>query len=90
VAGTSGRAGRISEAAAYSARRSAGLLTGLLGVSFDEAVLTGGAARSQLWPQILADVLGLPVRVSQAPESAAIGAAAMAARAIGLPACGPR
>jgi autoinducer-2 kinase len=80
------RARAIEEAAAYSARRSAGLLAGLLGVRFGEAVLTGGAARSTLWPQILADVLGLPVRMPESSESAAAGAAALAGRAIGLPA----
>lgn len=80
------RARAIQEAAAYSARRSAGLLAGLLGVRFAEAVLTGGAARSALWPRILADVLGLPVRVPGSTESAAAGAAALAARALGLPA----
>jgi sugar (pentulose or hexulose) kinase len=82
--GLAGRVRAVQEAAAYSARRSAGLLTGLLGVRFAEAVLTGGAGRSQLWPQILADVLGITVRVPEAAESAAIGAAAMAASAIGL------
>jgi sugar (pentulose or hexulose) kinase len=79
------RARAIEEAAAYSARRSAELLVGLLGVAFGEAVLTGGAARSTLWPQILADVLGLPVRMPGGSESAAAGAAALAGRAVGLP-----
>jgi len=79
------RAQAIQEAAAYSARRSAGLLAGLLGVRFTEAVLTGGAARSALWPRILADVLGLPVRVPGSTESAAAGAAALAGQALGLP-----
>jgi autoinducer-2 kinase len=76
----------IAEAAAYSARRSAELLGGLLGVRFGEVLLTGGAARSTLWPDILADVLGLPVRMPVGSESAAAGAAALAGQAIGLPA----
>ena len=80
------RARAIEEAAAYSARQSAELLAGLLGVRFGEAVLTGGAARSALWPQILAAVLGLPVRMPVGRESAAAGAAAIAGQAIGLPA----
>jgi autoinducer 2 (AI-2) kinase len=79
------RARAIEEAAAYSARRSAELLGALLGVRFGEVVLTGGAARSTLWPEILADVLGLPVRLPRGSESAAAGAAALAGRAIGLP-----
>ena len=76
----------IEEAPAYSARRSAELLSALHGVRFGEVVLTGGAARSSLWPEILADVLGLPVRMPEGSESAAAGAAALAGRAIGLPA----
>jgi autoinducer-2 kinase len=84
-AGLAARARAIEEAAAYSARRSAELLGGLLGMRFGEAVFTGGAARSALWPQILADVLGLRVRMPEGSESAAAGAAAIAARAIGLP-----
>jgi autoinducer 2 (AI-2) kinase len=79
------RARAVEEAAAYSARRSAELLAGLLGVRFGEVVLTGGAARSTLWPRILAHVLGLPVRMPGGSESAAAGAAALAGRAIGLP-----
>jgi autoinducer-2 kinase len=78
------RARAIEEAAAYSARRSAEILTELLGVRPGEAILTGGAARSTLWPQILADVLGLAVRVPAITESAAAGAAAVAGLAVGV------
>jgi autoinducer 2 (AI-2) kinase len=83
-AGLGARARAIEEAAAYSARWSAEILTELLGVRLDEAILTGGAARSTLWPQILADVLGLTVRVPAVTESAAAGAAAVAGLAIGV------
>src|SRR5262249_35088589 len=64
-------------------RRSAELLTELLGTPPREVILTGGAARSTLWPQILADVLGLPIHVPGISESAAAGAAALAGLAIG-------
>ncbi|HEV8279645.1 MAG TPA: FGGY family carbohydrate kinase [Streptosporangiaceae bacterium] len=83
-AGLGVRARAIEEAAAYSARRSAEILTELLGVRLDEVILTGGAARSTLWPQILADVLGLAVRVPAITESAAAGAAAVAGLAVGV------
>jgi autoinducer-2 kinase len=83
-AGLGARARAIEEAAAYSARRSAEILTELLGVRLDEVILTGGAARSTLWPQILADVLGLAVRVPAITESAAAGAAAVAGLAVGV------
>jgi sugar (pentulose or hexulose) kinase len=47
-------------------------------------ILTGGAARSTLWPQILADVLGSPVSVADHVESAALGAAVLAGRGAGV------
>jgi autoinducer 2 (AI-2) kinase len=50
----------------------------------NEVILTGGAARSKLWPQILADVLGRAIRVPDSTESAATGAAAVAALAVGM------
>ena len=83
-AGLGARARAIEEAAAYSARRSAEILTELLGVRLGEAILTGGAARSTLWPQILADVLGIDVWVPAITESAAAGAAAVAGLAVGV------
>jgi len=47
-------------------------------------ILTGGAARSTLWPQILADVLGGPVSVPDHVESAVLGAAVLAGRGAGV------
>jgi autoinducer-2 kinase len=80
--GTYARA--IEEAAAYSARRSAELLTQTLGTPPRKVILTGGAARSKVWPQILADVLGLAIHVPDVTESAAAGAAALAGLAVGI------
>jgi autoinducer 2 (AI-2) kinase len=81
----------IQEAAAYATRRAAGLVRQLLGPAAGQQVLlSGGAARSSLWPQILADVLGCPVSVAGQTESAALGAAILAGRAVGvLPAATP-
>jgi autoinducer-2 kinase len=75
----------IQEAAAYSTRRAAGLVSELLGPgAWQEVVLTGGAAYGRLWPQILADVLGYPVGTPEYTESAARGAAMLAGRAVGM------
>jgi autoinducer-2 kinase len=75
----------IQEAAAYSTRRAAGLLSELLGPgALQEVILTGGAACGRLWPQILADVLGYQVGVPEHTESAARGAAILAGRAAGM------
>jgi xylulokinase len=47
-------------------------------------LLLGGGARSQLWAQIRADVLGLPTEISSRVDSSPVGAAMLAAVAAGL------
>jgi xylulokinase len=49
-----------------------------------EVVLMGGGARSELWSRIKADVLGLPLLRPRHTEAASLGAAVLAARAVGL------
>ena len=44
----------------------------------------GGGAKSDLWCQIRADVLGKPLRRSAAPESAALGAAILGGLGVGI------
>jgi autoinducer 2 (AI-2) kinase len=44
----------------------------------------GGASKSKLWPQIVADVLGIPVEVPVVKEATALGAALLAGKGIGL------
>ncbi|MBL1101965.1 FGGY-family carbohydrate kinase [Streptomyces coffeae] len=46
--------------------------------------LTGGAARSEIWSQMFADALARPVEITDVAESAARGAALLAATAVGL------
>ncbi|HKJ60971.1 MAG TPA: FGGY-family carbohydrate kinase, partial [Hyphomicrobiales bacterium] len=48
---------------------------GQAGVKFDRAVMSGGGSRSQYWPQIFADGLGVPITVAEAQETGALGAA---------------
>ena len=86
AAGTGEQGRAIQEAAAYSTRLTAGLISEMLGLgAWPTVILTGGAARSTLWPQILADVLGSPVSVPDHVESAALGAAVLAGRGAGVP-----
>ncbi|UVC09581.1 carbohydrate kinase [Rhizobium sp. TH2] len=54
------------------------------GASFDEAVLSGGGSRSKVWPQIIADVLGVPVSIARSHETGALGAAIAAGTGVGL------
>lgn len=50
----------------------------------EEVVFAGGASKSDLWCQILADVLGLPVNVPQVKEATALGAAIIAGYGVGV------
>jgi autoinducer 2 (AI-2) kinase len=65
----------LEEQAAYTARGHLEIISELTGRTFDGLVFTGGAAKGRLWPQIVADVVGMPVRVPIVKESTALGAA---------------
>jgi len=74
----------VEEAGAYVARAHRDVIQEITGLSFTEAVFTGGAAKGQLWPQIMADVLNLPVHVPAVTESSARGAALAAGVGVGM------
>jgi len=74
----------LMENAAFQILGTFELLSDLTGGSVVEVPVCGGAARSRLWPQILADVLGIPVKVPRVTESPALGAAMCAAVGKGL------
>jgi autoinducer-2 kinase len=65
----------IEEAAAYVVRGHRDIIAELAGLGTSELVFTGGAAKGLLWPQIIADVLAVPVHVPVVKESSALGAA---------------
>jgi autoinducer 2 (AI-2) kinase len=84
------RAGRaacfraIEESAAYVSLGHRRILEEVAGIEVDRAVMTGGAAKGTLWPQIVADTLGLPVQIPVVKESTALGAAIYAGVGVGL------
>lgn len=47
-------------------------------------ILAGGAGKSALWAQLLADILGLPVRIPAVADLACVGAAVLAGTGSGL------
>jgi L-xylulokinase len=49
------------------------------GVGTGDITLSGGGAKSPLWPQMIADMLGRPVKVAAEKETGALGAAMAAA-----------
>lgn len=74
----------IEESAAYVSRGHLRMVEEIGQVGVDEAVLCGGAAKGELWAQIIADTLGIPVHVPVVKESTALGAALYAAVGAGL------
>jgi autoinducer-2 kinase len=74
----------IEEAAAYVVRGHLDIIGELTTSRVTELTFTGGAAKGRLWPQIIADVLGLPVNVPAVTESSALGAAMCAGQGAGI------
>ena len=74
----------VEEAAAYVVRGHLAIIGELTGARVTELTFSGGAAKGSLWPQIIADVLGLPVHVPAVTESSALGAALCAGKGAGL------
>jgi xylulokinase len=64
----------VLEGVAYGLRDSLELLRAV-GVEAEVARVSGGGARSELWLEIVASVLGLPLERTEAEEGAAYGAA---------------
>jgi L-xylulokinase len=73
----------LYEGVAFEHRRHIETLT-KGGAQIREVFLSGGGTRSPHWPQMMADVLGLPVRLGNAEETGALGGAMAAAVGIGL------
>jgi xylulokinase len=73
----------IMEAAAYELRWALERLR-QTGRNIDEMWMIGGATLSPLWPQIVADVTGLPLLLSQYAHGPALGAAILAGMGLGI------
>jgi len=73
----------LVEAVAFMLREHVDVLKNM-GVSVDTVRSLGGAARSDLWLQIKADVLSTPIEVPQCSEAASLGAAMLAGVGVGV------
>jgi autoinducer 2 (AI-2) kinase len=69
----------ILESAAYVSQSHRLELERLTGTRFDSIQFAGGGAHGELWPQIIADVMGLPVSIPRVKETTALGCAMLAA-----------
>lgn len=70
------------EAVAYEMRLNRERLAAS-GVAFDRLVATGGGAKSRLWVQMKADVLGIPIETLETDDAGTVGCAMMAGLACG-------
>lgn len=52
--------------------------------NIDHVVFAGGAAKGKLWPQIVADVLGLPLHIPEETEATSLGCAICAGVGAGI------
>lgn len=67
----------VIEGVAFSQRESVEILREF-GLTGEKMILSGGAARSSLWCQIFADVIGLPMVTTSVDDPASLGAAIIA------------
>jgi xylulokinase len=72
----------IMESIAFVMRRNVEVMVGL-SVPIEAVRSIGGGARSRLWKQIEADVLGLPVVTMRQPDAGTLGAAILAGAGLG-------
>ena len=74
----------VLEATAYALRANLEQLESVSHSRVGRLHIGGGMSRSDLFTQIVADVIDRPVEVARAPETSAVGAAALASAALGL------
>ena len=74
----------LIESLAFWLRQNLEVVNSLTGQAVERLVLVGGATRLQLLDQLKADVLDMPIRVSQIPEASAVGAALLAGLGTGI------
>ncbi|HLO16245.1 MAG TPA: FGGY family carbohydrate kinase [Anaerolineales bacterium] len=73
----------IMESVGFIVRRNIEVIEAL-GVPVNEVRALGGGARSRIWKQIEADIIGRPVLTTTNEEAATLGAAILAGKAVGL------
>ena len=73
----------VMEGVALAMGRDVGLFRSL-GLQVDRVFCVGGGARNDLWNQIKANVVGVPLEISEEPEAGLKGAALLGAAGVGL------
>jgi sugar (pentulose or hexulose) kinase len=73
----------LLESIAYAVRANLEQVEAIVGRGVEGVCLGGGMSRSEVFRRIVADVLDRPVAIAGSPETAAVGAAVLAAIATG-------
>jgi autoinducer 2 (AI-2) kinase len=73
----------LEENAAYTSRGHFEILKEISGYDPDVVTFCGGSSKGTLWPQIMADVLNLQVRIPVVKEATSLGSAMCAAVSLG-------
>lgn len=73
----------VMESTTYVSRGHLELLEEVYGHSVDNVAFVGGPSRSALWCQMVADILGVHVRIPDVLEGTCLGAALCALKAVG-------
>jgi xylulokinase len=71
----------VMEGVTFALKQCAETCAGL-GVKANRYIVTGGATRSSVWPQMMADIFDAPLRATAFSEQAAFGAAILALSAV--------
>jgi autoinducer 2 (AI-2) kinase len=74
----------LEENAAYVSYGNYRILVELAGREGEEIIFCGGSSKGFLWPQIMADVYGMPVKVPVVKEATSLGAAMIVGFALGF------
>jgi sugar (pentulose or hexulose) kinase len=73
----------VLESAAFELRWALENMQGF-GLAGNDVWMVGGATRNSIWPQILVDVTGISISITQYRHGPALGAAILAAKSLGL------
>ena len=73
----------VMEGAAYVTRGHLEILREITNIEYDKVILVGGASNGNLWPQIIADTIGVPVMIPDVKETTAFGSYICCRKALG-------
>ena len=74
----------VLESVCYSTRQLLEIAEATSGRTYDQIDTVGGGAKSRIWTQMKADVLGRTMRMMELPEAAVVGAAMLAGMGAGI------